>query len=371
MRRQWVTILIGAAAAIAIVGYASSSASSSTSRAPFLSTIKQVTTLGSTVPANGDINPYGIVQVPTSIGRLHAGDLLVSNFNDKANEQGTGTTIDQLTTSGKNALFATIDAHALHGKCRGGVGLSTALNVLPGGYVVVGRLPTTNGMSATAQAGCLIVLDSQGRTIGTIAGHQIQGPWDMTAVTRGSDTTLFVSNALIGGAAAGRHVIDNSTVLRLRLRSGVGQRPKLLGEQVIAKVIPRRDDPAALVIGPTGLALSSDGTLYLADTLANALTAIPDAMTRTTPVTAGGTVLSKGGHLNGPLGLAIAPDGDILAANAGNGNMVEVTPAGKQVAVRTADTKTGAGSLFGLVIAQGRTGVYFVDDGDNTLKLLH
>jgi hypothetical protein len=127
--------------------------------------------------------------VPTSIGRLQPGDLFVSNFNNKANAQGTGTTIDQLTTSGKNALFATIDAHALHGKCPGGVGLTTALNVLPGGYVVVGSLPTSNGMSATAQAGCLIVLDSQGRTIGTIAGRQIQGPWDMPAVTRGSDTT--------------------------------------------------------------------------------------------------------------------------------------------------------------------------------------
>ena len=51
----------------------------------------------STVPANGDINPYGTVVVPTSIGRLIAGDTLVSNFNDKANVQGTGKTIMEVT----------------------------------------------------------------------------------------------------------------------------------------------------------------------------------------------------------------------------------------------------------------------------------
>ena len=88
-----------------------------------------------------------------STGKLHAGDLLVSNFNDKANNQGTGTTIVQLTPAGKQSLFATINASALPGSCPGGVGLTTALSVLPGGYVVVGSLPTTNGKSATAQSG--------------------------------------------------------------------------------------------------------------------------------------------------------------------------------------------------------------------------
>lgn len=81
--------------------------------------------------------------------------------------------------------------------------------------------------------------------------------------------------------------------------------------------------------------------------------------------------MTQGGFLNQPLGLVLTPSGNILTANAGNGNMVETTPAGKQLLVRTADTKTGAGSLFGLVLVPGGSGVYFVDDGDNTLKLLH
>jgi hypothetical protein len=317
------------------------------------------------------VNPYGLVMVPSSVGKLKAGELLVSNFNDKANNQGTGTTIEQVSTAGKSSLFANINAHALPGNCPGGVGLTTALNVLPGGYVVVGSLPTTNGKSATAQYGCLIVLDSNGRAISTIAGPNMQGPWDSTAVTQGADTTLFVSMVLNGGALKGKHTIKNSTVLRIRLQSGAGQPPKVLSQTVIANKIPWRDDPDALAIGPTGVALASNGTLYVADTLINAITAIPDAMTRTTPAKAGGTVVSKGQHLKQPLGLTLAPNGDILAANAGDGNMVEVTPAGKQVVARTADKKTGPGSLFGLVVKPGGGGVYFVDDGDNTLKLLH
>jgi hypothetical protein len=370
-------------AALALAGCGATSSSSPTATTPtaaaatattavFIAPFSTATTLGSTEPANGDVNPYGLVFVPTSVGRLHAGELLVSNFNDKANDQGTGTTIEQMTTTGKRSLFATLDAKSLPGSCPGGVGLTTALNVLPGGYVVVGSLPTTNGKSATAKHGCLIVLDSDGKAIETITSSKIQGPWDSTAVSEGSTTTtLFVSNALNGGAKRGIHTIDNSTVLRIRLQSGPGEAPKVLGEQVIADKIPWVDSPEALVVGPTGLALASDGTLYLADTLANRITAIPQALTRTTAAPAGGTTVTEGGHLKEPLGLVLAPNGDIITTNAGDGNMVETTPSGKQLVARTADTKTGAGSLFGLAVAPGGTGVYYVDDGENTLRLLH
>ena len=149
------------------------------------------------------------------------------------------------------------------------------------------------------------------------------------------------------------------------------RRSKILSQQVVANKIPWIDDPDALVIGPTGVALASNGTLYVADTLDNRISAISQAMTRTTPAHDGGATVTSGQHLKQPLGLILAPNGDILTTNAGDGNIVETTPAGKQVAVRTADTKTGAGSLFGLATVPGKTGIYFVDDGDNTFKLLH
>lgn len=54
----------------------------------------------STVPANGDVNPYGVTQVPVTTGNLVQGDILVSNFNNSANLQGTGTTIMEISPAG-------------------------------------------------------------------------------------------------------------------------------------------------------------------------------------------------------------------------------------------------------------------------------
>jgi hypothetical protein len=390
--RSSIFALVGVAFVIAGCGSSKSASSSSTSTSvaststaasaastptagAYLASFATPSTLGSTVPSNGDINPYGIVLVPSSIGKLQAGQLLISNFNAKEsakeNGQGTGTTIVQVSTAGKVSPFATIDAKTLPGPCPGGVGLTTALNILPGGYVVVGSLPTTNGKSATAKYGCLIVLDSEGKAVETIASKNIQGPWDSTAKSEGSKTTLFVSNALNGGAAKGIHTIDNSTVLRIELESGENQTPKVLSETVIANGIPWVDSEEALVLGPTGLALASNGTLYVASTQDNKILAISEAMTRTTPAAKGGTVLTEGGHLKEPLGMVLAPNGNIITSNGGDGNMVETTPAGQQIAVQTADKKTGAGSLFGLAIAPEGKGIYFVDDGENTLNLLH
>ncbi len=337
----------------------------------FLSSLHAVTTVGSTVPSNGDINPYGLAVVPSTVGSLRAGDYLVSNFNAKSNDQGTGSTIVELTPAGKLSVFATISAKKLPGSCPGGVGLTTALSILPGGYVVVGSLPTTNGMSTTAQYGCLIVLNSNGKPVETIAGNNIQGPWDMTASTQGATTTLFVSNVLNGGAAAGLVTIDNSTVVRIRLSSSAGRVPKVQSEQVVVDDIPWRDDKAALAIGPTGVALAKNGTLYVADTLESRIIAVPDAMTRTKALADKNITLTSGEHLNQPLGLILAPNGDILTTNAGDGKIVETTPAGQQIATAAGDAKTGAGSLFGLATAPGGRGLVYVDDGFNTLRLLH
>lgn len=337
----------------------------------FLSSLHKIRTVGSTVPSNGDVNPYGLAVVPTSVGALTAGDYLVSNFNAKSNNQGTGTTIVEMTPKGKLSLFATLKAKKLPGACPGGVGLTTALSIVPGGYVVVGSLPTTNGKSATAQYGCLIVLNSHGHPVETIAGNNIQGPWDMTSVTHGSTTTLFVSNVLNGGASQGEVTDFNSTVLRIRLATAAGHAPKVQNEQVIANKIPWRDDKTALVIGPTGVALAKNGTLYVADTFKSRIIAIPNAMTRTSALSDKGITVSAGGHLSQPLGLTLAPNGDILTTNAGDGNLVETTPSGHQIATAAGDAKTGAGSLFGLAVTPDGKGLVYVDDGFNTLRLLH
>ena len=55
--------------------------------ATFLDGVKKVTTLGSTVPDNGDVNPYALLVAPVSVGKIKKGDVLVDNFNDKHNLQ--------------------------------------------------------------------------------------------------------------------------------------------------------------------------------------------------------------------------------------------------------------------------------------------
>jgi sugar lactone lactonase YvrE len=329
-----------------------------------------VTRVASTVPGNGDLNPYGVAIVPRSQGKLHKGDVLVSNFNNKANQQGTGTTIVEVTPRGKTSLFAQINRARLPGACPGGVGLTTALAILNHGWVVVGSLPTTAGNPATSKAGCLLVINSSGKVVETFAGKGINGPWDMTAAGSGRVANLFVTNVLNGTVAAKGKVVHKGTVLRLLVTTPRSGLPKLLTATTIASGFPERTDPAALVIGPTGVGLGAHGTLYVADTLNNRIAAIPDAMFRAGSAGTGRT-LTRNGALKGPLGLAIAFGGNILSVNSGDGNLVVTTPSGKQAAVKTLDTSgspPGAGALFGLAVAP--RGVYFVDDSTNTLNLL-
>jgi len=347
-------------------------ASSPAHAGSFLDRFRTVATVASTVPANGDINPYGIALVPRSVGALQRGSVLVSNFNDSANLQGTGSTIVQIDAAGHAGLFAQIDPATLPGECPGGVGLTTALAVLQRGWVIVGSLPSATGQSAAAQAGCLIVFDARGRPVKTWHGHGIRGPWDMTARDDGDSALLFVSNVLEGDVTSGTpHVVDQGTVIRIALEVPEQDEglPRRVATTVIASGFGETADPAALVIGPTGVALARDGTLYVADTLGNRIAAVADAPSRATSALTGTTV-TQGGALNGPLGLTLAPNGDLLSVNAGDGNVVETRPGGTQVAVKTLDTATGAGSLFGLVVAPGGRALYFVDDGDNTLKAL-
>jgi hypothetical protein len=328
--------------------------------------------IGSTVPANGDVNPYGVAIVPESVGNLTRGNILVSNFNNSSNLQGTGTTIVQITPRGSQSLFAWIDAGTLPGACPGGIGLSTALAALPGGWVVVGSLPTTDGSSATAQAGCLLVLDAKGKVVETIANSSINGPWDMTAAQEGDDAILFVTNVLNGTVAGGGDVVNEGTVVRIELELHREAAPTVESIVTIGSGFPERTDPAALVIGPTGLALSREGTLYVADSLNNRIAAIPNALRTEKSAGTGITVKMGGRFLNDPLGLAIGIYSDILTVNGNDGLLVSTSPRGETLGTAILDssgTPPGAGALFGLAVSEH--GIYYVDDATNTLNIFN
>jgi len=362
--RRSVAVIATAATAAGLLGASGAFATAANASATFIGSLRHTKVIASTVPANGDVNPYGVAVIPRSTGALHRDNVLVSNFNNKANVQGTGTTIVQVSPRGKQTLFA----HVTDRACPGGVGLTTALVALRSGWVVVGSLPTKNG--AISGPGCLIVLDQRGHVRETIAGHGIDGPWDMTALDEGRITELFVTNVL--GGILGKHNPNGGTVQRLLITSVPSQTPRLLASTKIGAGFPARTDPNALVIGPTGVGLAGNGTLYVADTLQSRIAAIPGAAFRHSDGGTGVTV-SKGGALKGPLGLAVAPNGHILTVNGGDGNMVETSPQGAQVAVVTVDKNSGgAGNLFGLAVKPGADAVYFVDDfsAANNLQLL-
>ena len=328
--------------------------------------------IASTVPANGDVNPYGVAVVRQSQGKLHSGDVLVSNFND-ARTPGHRHDHRPGAPDGKVSQFAQIGAAHLPGTCPGGVGPHHRAGRAE--RRLGGRGPPAHRATARSSpaAGCLMVLNSQGKVVETFAGHGINGPWDMTAAQFGPFAELFVTNVLNGTVAAAGHVVHRGTVQRLLLGTFGDSPPRLLASTTIGSGFAERTDPAALVIGPTGVGLGRDGTLYVADTLANRIAAIPDAVPR--PDSAGrGQTVTSGGALNAPLGVAIAPGGDVLSVNSGDGNIVETTPSGDQVATHQLDASgspPGAGALFGLAVAPHQGGVYYVDDAVNTLNLLH
>lgn len=372
-RAKWQGLVV---TIVAVAWIAAAAQPAAATPSGFVGGFNNVMTVASTVPKNGDVNPYGVAVAPVTTGSLVRGDVLVSNFNNHRNLQGTGTTIDEVSPTGDVSLFASLDPNKLPGACPGGLGLTTALVALKSGWVIVGSLPTKNGSSATAQAGCLLVLDSSGKPVETITGPLVNGPWDMTALDNGGTADLFVTNVLNGTVAASPKTVDEGTVVRIDLKNLSGVKPTISSETTIGEGFAERTDPAALVVGPTGLGLASDGTLYVADSAANRIAAIGDAATTGTASNGGATV-SSDGALNDPLGLAVAPTGDILTANGGDGNLVETTPAGDQVAVKMLDNSpappgpNGNGTLFGIAVAPGGAGVYFVDDGTNTLNLLH
>ncbi|MFZ3333313.1 MAG: hypothetical protein WA197_21920 [Candidatus Acidiferrales bacterium] len=355
-----------------------------------LKNLHKISTIASTVPTNQDVNPYGVALVKRTVGNLTEGHVLVSNFNNFSNLQGTGTTIVEIAPNGSLSLFAQIDPTALPGPCPGGVGLTTALAVLKSGWVIVGSLPTADGTSATAQAGCLIVLDSSGKAVETFYGSLINGPWDMAAFDGGDEASLFVTNVLNGTVAAGGSVVNQGTVLRIDLAVSANSMPSIESMTVVGSGFAERTDPAALVIGLTGVGLSpncgdsdandcssdwrgqEEPALYVADTLNNRITVIPHPMGRDRSAGTGFT-LSTGGSLNAPLGLTVAEGGHILTVNGGDGFITEITPRGSQIAKTMLDssgTPPGSGALFGLIFEPGQ-GVVFVDDATNTLNLLH
>ncbi len=313
----------------------------------------------STVPSNGDVNPYGVVFVPEGFptgGALAPGDVLVSNFNNNQNLQGTGTTIVRIRNGAASLFF----------QGQAPLGLSTALKVLKAGYVLVGNFPSADGTCNTAQDGSILVINSNGVLLGSIVNNQmIVGPWDAALHDSGSSAQFFIANGL------------NGTISRLNLRvSSTGVTVE--SATTVASGYQFQCDPAAFVDAPTGLTYDpATDTLYVASTLDNEVFAVKDAGKTTSDQGRGTVIYQDPQHLHGALAMCWAPNGHLLVSNNDiiNGDpnqpseIVEFTTSGQFVKELSVDPNQGG--AFGLGQQQHGATARFavVDDNQASISI--
>jgi hypothetical protein len=315
----------------------------------------------STVPPNGDVNPYGVAFVPIGFpgGLLNAGDVLVSNFNNSQNLQGTGTTIVRVPEQGPVSVFFTANPSQQ--------GLSTALAVIREGLVIVGNFPSTDGTCATAGNGNLLVINSLGQQVQTITDpNYINGPWDMAVYDFGGGRIdAFIANGLSGAITRFDLMISNGALT-------------VQSKTTIASGYLFQCDPVTFVDAPTGLVYDPKrDILYVASTVDNTVFAVSEASQRNNNGGTGQIIYRDQAHLHGALGLAAAPNSDLLVSNndAINGDpnqpseIVEFTLTGRFVKQLSMDPAQGGS--FGLnVMTTGLTSRFAaVDDNQSTLSV--
>jgi hypothetical protein len=314
----------------------------------------------STVPPNGDVNPYGVALIPNGFpagGTTQPGDVLVSNWNDSNNLQGTGTTIVSISPSGSQSIFY---------QGPQGIGVDTALGVLKSGFVIVGNVPAAvySGNGVPVEQGSLLILNRSGQPVANLTSAALlNGPWDASVIDDGNHAQVFVSNVLSG------------TVTRINLKIHGG---KIVVQNMVQIASGYAHEPnlATLVVGPTGLAFDAKKDIvYVASTADNAVYAISNAATTRTDRGTGRIVYQDPAHLRGPLGLVLAPNGNLLTTNGDAVNsdssqpseLIEFTTKGKFVGEFPLDQ--GEGAAFGLAttVAGNVLTLWSVDDVTNTL----
>jgi hypothetical protein len=315
----------------------------------------------STMPPNGDLNPYGVAFVPhnfTAGGALHPGDIIVSNFNNSTNTQGTGTTIVRITPDAQTSVFF---------QGQPGLGLTTALGILRRGFVLVGSLPTTDGTCNTIGQTSLLIIDRNGNLVTTLTdANLLNGPWDLTIHDQGELAQVFVSNVLSGA------------VTRISLRIPRNGNPIVEKITQIASGYGHACNAAAVVVGPTGLAYdAAKDILYVASTSDNEIFAVAHARKTQSDEGTGALIYQDNVHLHGPLALVLDPNGDLITANGDAVNtdssqpseLVEFTVGGQFVGQFSVDPSLGA--AFGLAVEASGNKERFaaVDDATNVLDI--
>jgi hypothetical protein len=326
--------------------------------------LTHVAVVASTVDRqNGDTNPYGLTMdtypgTPAAPNPFY-GDLLVSNFSDRAGVNGRGSTVEAVNPATGQVTRFTASANG-----------PVALAVSPKGPLWIANFGfegVDGNVEVVTPAGA-----SFPNQDGTITNTSyLDGPWGQVFVPNASAPAFLVTNAL------------NGTVVAM-----YGFSPPTFNTdtkfQVIGSGLAHQGSDAADVQGPQGMVYDPKTHLvYVTDTADNSIRAFswngPN-----TPDQGQGQLIYQGGALKGPAGITIDPlNGDLLVVNTQNNKLVELGLTAKGAVVvaqrvldRTAvNPRTGAGSaLFGVyatVNAQHQLMVYFTDDNTDTVDVLY
>ena len=263
---------------------------------------------------------------------------------------------------------------------------STVSTDIPGGTSYVVETSGTLTVSSGGTVSGLIAISSGGRVNvefsgstldvidagllylngGTASGTTISSGGELysdegvefgTIVQGGSETTILASATSTTVGSGGLTVTSKTTIA-----SGYGH----------------QCDPVTFVDAPTGLVYNhATDTLYVASTVDNAIFAVSNASTRTSDAGTGQAIYRDQTHLHGALGLAAAPDGNLLVSNNDAINpdpnqpseIVEFTLSGRFVKELSMDPNQGGS--FGLSVQTTGLTSYFaaVDDNQNDLNI--
>ncbi len=329
-----------------------------------------------TVPSNGDGNPYGVSFVPSGFpggGLIKLGDGLVANFNNSSGLQGTGTTISIINTSNRSS---TATPKTFFTSSVGG--FATTPVILKSGFVVEGNIPLDPNSPSGVGQGEVQIINRFGKAVLTLSNNYVFAPWYITADDLGPFVQLFVSN--VDPSTPDSTPNNGGTVTRIDMVILNGQ-PEVLQMVVIGSDYPSGTDPSAFVVGPSGLAFNAaNDTLFVASELSGTggeIFAIPNAAVAHASNGTGTLVYADPNHLHGPLGLVLAPNGDLIAANSDATNvdmnqtseLVEFTTKGMFVSELSVDPNPGGAFAIGFGDFNGKLSFAAVDDNTDTLDV--
>ena len=317
-----------------------------------LNTLHTQTTIGSTV-VNGDQNPYGLAIAPVSAGKITAGDLIVCNFNDPANVQGTGTTIVGLHPVAGATPYL-IAQNAQLDWC--------AALTLDGSDRIYTADYSANDDLVFSPAGTLT------STITTVAWNGAFG--ELYAPTAGP----------FGSASVFATSVNAGTVVRLDLMNG----SVVSGETIVAGFTKNTGQPGSLW-GASGLTYDPNGDqLYVVDGNANRLYAFRGASSIPAngvtvagtsfggPAAANARLVASGAPMNLPISAALLENGNVVVGNTGDNNVLEYSPAGVLLGEKLVDAGA-TGAIFGMVAtgtAPANQKIYFNDDNTSAVVLI-